>query len=146
VGDKDFTRPLLEWLGFELVFNRVSIRPGAPLIFGVNGRRVAFGLPGNPLSHFVCMHLFVKTALSRLIGAQPGTFASGTLAANLEEPPCPRETFWPARMEAGALSPLRWASSGDLTCLAEANALVRVPANSGPMREGTRVAYWPAIG
>ncbi len=40
VGDKDFTRPLLEWLGFEIVFSQVNIRPGRPLIFGQNGARV----------------------------------------------------------------------------------------------------------
>ncbi len=64
VGEKDFTRPLLEWLGFEIVFSQVNLRPGRPLIFGVNGSRVAFGLPGNPLSHFVCFHFAVATALA----------------------------------------------------------------------------------
>ena len=36
VGEKDFTRPLLEWLGFEIVFSQINLRPGRPLIFGVN--------------------------------------------------------------------------------------------------------------
>ena len=87
VGDLDFTRPLLEWLGFEIVFNRVNIRPGAPLIFGADGARSAFGLPGNPLSHFVCFHLFVAAAVAKLIGAEPQKFFTGTLAANLEDEP-----------------------------------------------------------
>ena len=34
VGEKDFTRPLLEWLGYEIVFSQVNVRPGRPLIFG----------------------------------------------------------------------------------------------------------------
>ena len=73
VGEKDFTRPLLEWLGFEIIFSQVNVRPGRPLIFGVSGgqvpaSRVAFGLPGNPLSHFVCFHLFVAAALKKLVG------------------------------------------------------------------------------
>ena len=54
VGEKDFTRALLEQLGFEIVFSQINVRPGRPLIFGVNGGapRVAFGLPGNPLVAF----------------------------------------------------------------------------------------------
>src|SRR5208282_3843629 len=37
VGETDFTRALLEQLGFGIVFSQVSVRPGRPLIFGVNG-------------------------------------------------------------------------------------------------------------
>lgn len=149
VGDKDFTRPLLEWLGFEIVFDRVNVRPGAPLIFGANQNRVAFGLPGNPLSHFVCFRLFVAAALDRLRGAEPGKFLSGVLATALEDGPNPRETLWPARQEIEdgrvRLTPLRWSSSGDVTCLAAANALVRVPANAGPMTVGSAIEFIPTI-
>ena len=83
VGEKDFTRPLLEWLGFEIVFSQVNVRPGRPLIFGVGGSRVAFGLPGNPLSHFVCFHLFVATALAKLVGEEPRKFLRGTAGGEL---------------------------------------------------------------
>ena len=146
VGDKDFTRPLLEWLGFEIVFSQVNVRPGRPLIFGVNGssRSRAFGLPGNPLSHFVCFHLFVATALAKLAGGKPGAFLRGRLAARLEDASCPRETLWPAHQGfRRGLHPLTWASSGDVTCLAETNALVRVPANRNSLETGTEVDFLP---
>jgi molybdopterin molybdotransferase len=146
-GDKDFTRALLEWLGFEIVFDRVNIRPGAPLIFGVNGTRIAFGLPGNPLSHFVCFHLFVAAALKRLTGAEPDGMCSGMLAGKIEDAPIARETLWPARVKLenrhARLTPLRWHSSGDVTCLAAANALIRVPAESGLLPAGTEVNFLP---
>ncbi len=145
VGEKDFTRPLLEWLGFEIIFSQVDVRPGRPLIFGVNENQIAFGLPGNPLSHFVCFHLFVATALAKLIGAEPKTFLRGQLAEKLSDAPCPRETLWPARLEflngELRLYPLKWSSSGDMTCLAETNALVRVPANRGSIDAGTEVEF-----
>lgn len=145
VGEKDFTRALLESLGFEIVFSQVSIRPGRPVIFGVNGSRIAFGLPGNPLSHFVCFHLFVAAALAKLSGAPPGRFLRGRLAARFHDANS-RETLWPARWEwAGQprLRPLKWPSSGDLTCLAEANALVRIPPNSPAMEAGAEVDFLP---
>jgi molybdopterin molybdotransferase len=144
VGDKDFTRPLLEWLGFEIVFSQVNVRPGRPLIFGQNGTRVAFGLPGNPLSHYVCFHLFVAAALAKMTGSEPPKFLRGILASKLEDAPNPRETLWPARLDTAGLHPLTWASSGDLTCLAETNALIRVPANRGSLDVGLEVDFLPA--
>jgi molybdopterin molybdotransferase len=143
VGEKDFTRELIEWLGFEIVFNRVNIRPGAPLIFGIDGSRVAFGLPGNPLSHFVCFHLFVATALAKLIGEEPKKFLRGRLVGQLDDEPNPRETLWPARFDPAGLHPLKWSSSGDATCLAETNALIRVPADCGPVEAGEEAEFLP---
>jgi len=141
VGNKDFTRPLLEWLGFEIVFSQVNVRPGRPLIFGMNGNRIAFGLPGNPLSHFVCFHLFVAAALAKLVGGEPGKFSRGRLAGKLDDEPNPRETLWPARLAAAGLVPLKWSSSGDVTCLAEANTLIRVPPNCGAIEAGAEVEF-----
>jgi molybdopterin molybdotransferase len=151
VGTKDFTRQLLEHLGFEIVFSRLNLRPGAPLIFGVgrgsDGHRIAFGLPGNPLSHFVCHHLFVAAALARLTGAPVQELESGTLATDLDDASDARDTFWPAlvELEKGRvrLTPLPWRSSGDLTCLVRANALLRVLAGSADLRAGAGVEYLP---
>jgi molybdopterin molybdotransferase len=148
VGEKDFTRALLEWLGFEIVFSQINLRPGRPLIFGVNGSRAAFGLPGNPLSHFVCFHFAVAAALAGLTGAEPQKFLRGQLAYKLDDEPCPRETLWPAKLEISPdatvrLHPLAWANSGNVACLALANALVRVPANTGPLEQLAKVDFLP---
>jgi molybdopterin molybdotransferase len=149
VGDKDFTRPLLERLGFEIIFAQVNLRPGKPLIFGVNGTRVAFGLPGNPLSHFVCFHFAVATALARLSGEEAPQFLRGWLATKLDDVACPRETLWPARLEwndgSSRLYPLAWASSGDVTCLAAANVLIRVPAKVDSLEAGAELEFLPTV-
>jgi molybdopterin molybdotransferase len=144
VGDKDFTRPLLEWLGFEIAFSQVNVRPGRPLIFGTNGNRMAFGLPGNPLSHFVCFHFAIATALAKLTGENTPKFLRGKLAAPLNDAYCARETLWPAQRDAAGLQPLPWASSGDVTCFSTANALIRVPANCASMMTGAEVDFLPA--
>ncbi|MGD1085656.1 MAG: molybdenum cofactor biosynthesis protein MoaE [Verrucomicrobiota bacterium] len=148
VGDRDFTRPLLERLGFQIIFAQVNVRPGKPLLFGADGARIAFGLPGNPLSHFVCFHFAVALALARMAGGETPPFPRAPLAGKLDDEPCPRETLWPARLEwnAGAprLRPLAWASSGDLTCLPAANALIRVPPNQGLLPAGAEVDFLPA--
>ena len=150
VGDKDFTRPLLASLGFEIVFSQVPVRPGRPTIFGVSGRRIAFGLPGNPLAHFVCFHLFMTPALALLSGGRTAGFLRGTLAARLTDASNPRETLWPARLVLGGgearLHPLAWSSSGDVTCLTEANALLCVPPNCNEMETGAEIEFLPANG
>lgn len=148
VGERDFTRALLERLGFEIVFGQIMARPGKPTIFGVNGPRVAFGLPGNPLAHFVCFHLDVATALARLQGTETlPKFLRGRLAVDLHDEPCPRETLWPARLDwttnAPGLHPLAWSSSGDITCLAKANALLRVPSGTTALAAQTEVEFLP---
>jgi molybdopterin molybdotransferase len=147
VGEKDFTHPFLEWLGFEIVFSQVNVRPGKPLIFGMNGSRVAFGLPGNPLAHFVCFHFAVATALAKLTGEAAPQFLRGKLAAKLDDQPFQRETLWPAQLEILRgeinLRPLAWASSGDVTCLAQTNALIRVPVNQGSLDAGAEVDFLP---
>jgi molybdopterin molybdotransferase len=150
VGEKDFTRLLLEWLGYEVVFSQVNLRPGRPLIFGVSGSRIAFGLPGNPLSHFVCFHFAVAAALAGLTGGTTPVFLRGQLAEKLEDQPCPRETLWPARLEwdpggTTRLHPLAWANSGNVACLAAANALVRVPANQGSLEPFAGVDFLPLM-
>lgn len=150
VGERDFTRALLERLGFEIVFGRIKARPGKQTIFAVKGSRIAFGLPGNPLAHFVCFHLDVATALARMSGAAAmSQFLQGRLTSRLCGEQCPRETLWPARQgwvgSTPGLLPLAWSSSGDITCLAEANALIRVPAGCEVLETGADVEFFPAL-
>ena len=129
VGAYDGTGEILRRLGFVIHCARVKSRPGKPLIFATRGAQIAFGLPGNPLSHFVCFHLFVRRAIDRLSGFTPRKFLSVRLSGTPPAPD-PRETWWPARVrgEAGNLVAvaLPWRDSSDLTGLPEANALLRI--------------------
>jgi molybdopterin molybdotransferase len=146
VGEQDFTRRLLADLGFTLLVQGTKARPGKPLLVGRRGRTLAFGLPGNPLAHFVCLHLYARAALQALAGRQESPhFETGTLAATLDGGENPRETFWPAqrigRDGMVLLAPLRWSSSGDLTALATANALIRVASGAGSLPAGSHVPF-----
>ena len=134
VGDHDHTAALLAAQGFTLHCEKVASRPGKPFIAASRDGRLAFGLPGNPLSHFVCFHLFVKRVLARLAGTAPAALVRATLAhdaAHLLRPD-PRETWWPCTWaDDGPLRtvlPLPWRDSSDLTVLSNADGLLRVPA------------------
>lgn len=63
MGDKDFVKPLMAELGFEISFGRVNMKPGKPMTFASNGSTSYFALPGNPVSAYVTFHIFVLPAL-----------------------------------------------------------------------------------
>ncbi len=68
VGDHDLVQAGLGRQGFELDFWRIAMRPGKPMIFGQLGAIPVLGLPGNPVSAYVCAVLFLLPALARLAG------------------------------------------------------------------------------
>lgn len=67
VGDRDFIKPALEDLG-KVHFGRINFRPGMPLTFAEIGTKLAFGLPGNPVSSLVTFEVFVRPTLLRMQG------------------------------------------------------------------------------
>ncbi len=68
VGDHDLVQAGLERLGFMLDFWKIAMRPGKPMISGTVGGLPLLGLPGNPVSAYVCAILFLWPALARLLG------------------------------------------------------------------------------
>lgn len=69
MGDKDFVKPVLQDLGYDLKFGRVNVKPGKPFTFANKGKTLFFGLPGNPVSAFVTFHLFALPALRKYLAS-----------------------------------------------------------------------------
>ena len=63
VGEFDFVKDVQDALGVERRLWQVAMKPGKPLVFGVRGGRLVFGVPGNPVSAMVSFELFVRPAL-----------------------------------------------------------------------------------
>ncbi|KAH8317349.1 hypothetical protein KR074_006312, partial [Drosophila pseudoananassae] len=63
MGDKDYIKPILDELNFEIHCGRVNMKPGKPLTFASRPGKYFFGLPGNPVSAFVTFHLFALPAI-----------------------------------------------------------------------------------
>ena len=69
MGRHDFVPDALRALGATIVFHKVAIRPGKPVLFArLRGGQLYFGLPGNPVSSAVGMRFFVEPALRKLLG------------------------------------------------------------------------------
>ncbi len=70
VGEKDLVKSTLLDLGVEQVFWGVKLKPGKPVFYGMRGDSRFFGLPGNPVSAMVCFELFVRPAITEMIGRE----------------------------------------------------------------------------
>lgn len=163
-GKFDLVPEVLAELGVREVFHKVALRPGKPLWFGVkeeDERRVlVFGLPGNPVSSFVCFELFGRPAICRLAGHRFLNPCRVTARLSHEyEYVGGREACLPARVvlapecqqraagraaemhlaEMPDVEVLPWHGSADLAALARANGLIRLSGDARSVPPGTLV-------
>jgi molybdopterin molybdotransferase len=68
VGDYDLVQSAFAAEGMALSFWKVALRPGRPLMHGRLGEMQVLGLPGNPVSAYVCALLFLVPLIRRLSG------------------------------------------------------------------------------
>lgn len=149
-GVMDLIPQTLQRCGVEAIFHKVLLRPGKPLWFGVHAERgtLVFGLPGNPVSSFVCFHLFARLALQRMAGND--ATAPPLRSAQLEQPfqqRGERPTWHPAEVREadGRLltQTVRWQGSADLRALARAQGLIYFPAGTRAYAAGEEVQVLP---
>jgi len=146
VGPHDLVRAVERELGVEEVFWRVAVKPGKPLAFGVRGRTLVFGLPGNPVSALVSFEVFVRTALRALQGeSEPRPqFAVGRIAGEVRRN-VERDEFLRARTRVDdgemLLEPVSGQESHMITRAAGADALVLVPRGEGRLESGSSVRF-----
>jgi molybdopterin molybdotransferase len=130
VGDHDLVKRSLEAEGVTIAFWRIAMRPGKPMMHGRLGAMRVIGLPGNPVSAYVCGFLFLVPLIRALSGrasihhVRETALLGRDVVANDE-----REDYLRARLEEradGALmaTPVHHQDSSLLANLAAARALV----------------------
>ena len=139
VGTHDLIKPLLESIG-DVHIGRVKLKPGKPFTFAtLPDQKLAFGLPGFPVSSLVTFEVFVRPALRKMQGF-----------TQLQRPTLPVRLGYDARATADRTEYQRVnlrrdgrdlvavstgsQSSSRLMSLAGAHALVRIP----PGDQGTK--------
>ena len=146
VGPHDLVRRVEADLGVEEVFWRVAVKPGKPIAFGVRGRTLVFGLPGNPVSALVGFELFVGPAVRALQGARDPLplLERGRIAGERRRNP-ERDELVRARLkrsdEGAVLEPLTGQESHMIARAAGAEALVLIPRGEGALADGAFVDY-----
>jgi molybdopterin molybdotransferase len=70
VGDADYTKEAFGAFGYDILFDKVEIKPGKPTTFGKIGDTVVLNLPGNPLAAALNFELFGQSIIYALSGAK----------------------------------------------------------------------------
>jgi molybdopterin molybdotransferase len=146
VGDRDFVHAALKQAGSSISFWKIALKPGKPMMVGTRGKQIIIGLPGNPVSAYVCALLFVLPALRALQGAvQPlPIIFSGITTVNL--PPSDTRTEFlrsQAVLEQGRwlVTPHPRQDSSMVSTLAASNALLRRMAGASAIPAGALVDF-----
>ncbi len=141
VGEYDVIKDALEMVGAQLLFWKVAMKPGTPVLAALAGEKLILGLSGNPAAALISFEVLVRPLLRKMAGFSDlfrtrirvklvDSFAKKSslrrfLRARVE----PTEGALYARL-AGAQNP------GVLTSLLNTNAYLDIPGNNGVLREG----------
>ncbi|MFN8426147.1 MAG: gephyrin-like molybdotransferase Glp [Anaerolineales bacterium] len=145
VGAFDFVKAALESNG-KMDFWRVNMRPGKPLAFGEYKGIPFIGLPGNPVSAFVGFEVFVREALGGLSGLRGANRQTVRVRSEEEINSDGRESYLRVqiREENGVLRARLTGhqGSGNLLSLAQADALLIIPAGVKCVPAGQEINAW----
>lgn len=148
VGDHDITREALSRAGMALDFWRIAMRPGRPLAFGRLGLLRVLGLPGNPVSSFVCGMIFLRPLLRGLSGRPPEIRAEPAVLGTDVAPNGSWTAYLRARLERGTAAlpvarPLPDQDSSLLSVLVDADALLVRPPDAPAAIAGSACIVLP---
>ena len=131
MGKADYVPQVLEELGVELIFHKISQRPGKPMWFGIGPEKQAvFALPGNPVSSLVCCRQYVLPALLQASGRERPRAVTAVLAEDVTFNP-KLTCFLPVRTESAGdgrvvATPVPTNTSGDFASLSGTDGYVEL--------------------
>ena len=113
-------------------FLKLAIRPGQPLAFGKIQGKLAFGLPGNPVSSMVTFEQLVRPAMLKLSGDERvwASYAAGGVSGKIFENEPTAGIFRGVLWREGGVFKVRTTGdqgSGILTSMVKANCLIDIP-------------------
>lgn len=147
VGDHDLVGKVAAELGLERAFYKLAMRPGKPLMAGRLAESALLGLPGNPVSAFICGFLFMQPLIRRLQGLPPGLSPQRACLGRDLPPEGDRQHYLRAQLSAGddlpLITPFASQDSALQSVLSQADALLIRPADDPARQAGDMVEYLP---
>lgn len=140
VGAKDILHDALPAAGCEVIFWKIMVKPGTPVMYARRKGTPVLSLSGNPFAATVNFELLGRPVLAALSG-EPHLLPrplSAVLDSAFDKSSGIRR-FLRGRYEAGHVTLPQGHSSGQLASLIGCNCLVDVPARSGPLVPGSQV-------
>jgi molybdopterin molybdotransferase len=129
-GKFDFVPAALKQLGVETIFHQVSQKPGKPLFCGTTKKQIIFGLPGNPVSSFLCFYRFVRPWLLGCMGiTTPAESAVLESPVELNNTDLTHFVQVKTKQESGRrmAHPVPGGGSGDFANLREVDGFLEIP-------------------
>ena len=145
VGDHDYVAAALKANQVEIGFWKIAMRPGKPLMYGrktISGRVVHFlGLPGNPVSSFICSLVFLRPLIATLTGLKQTVTPQPAILGVDMPTNGERRDFVRVKLESDATgglvaTPFPVQDSSMLTALARSDAILIRRENAPAARAG----------
>ena len=128
-------------MGAQRLFWKVAMKPGSPLLCGLYEGKLVLRLSGNPFAALACFEVFAAPVLRRLAGQ--GDWQTPRVRATLQGSfarASPGRRLIRARCEGGTVRLTgENHSNGSLATMIGCNALIDIPAGSGPLSDGDEV-------
>jgi molybdopterin molybdotransferase len=143
VGERDVVKAAFFRRG-DVEFYKVAMQPGMPQSFGHVEGKPYFGLPGNPVSVFVSLEVFVRPAMLKMMGRRH-LFRPEVTATLTQDVRGPRGKLQFARVEVRresngwSATPTGARGSNLISTVAKANGLAMVPAGTEVAAAGSSV-------
>ncbi|MBP2626570.1 MAG: moeA 3 [Firmicutes bacterium] len=145
VGDYDIVPTALKKIGADIIFWKIDMKPGSPIITAKYKNKLIIGLSGNPAAAFITFDLIVVPLIKRMMGIDkelPVKF-SAILAENFNKPSEQRRFLRAKLQKNNRINYVELTgdqSNGVLKSMVACNALIDVPAGSGPLLAGQEVS------
>lgn len=142
VGDYDYVREILRANGVKLLFEKIAVKPGRPMVFGVSDEAFCFGLPGNPVSTFLMFELFVRPFLLKMMGHDfKPSVSQRRLTKTIVRKNTERDSWLPVRYDGqDSIAQIDYHGSAHINALCKADGLICVPSGLAKVEKGTIVA------
>ncbi len=126
---------------WELLVNKLAIKPGKPAVFGLIDGKYCFGLPGNPVSAFVVFELLVKPILYKRMGhSYSPVQVQMRLDASFTRKDTDRQSWIPVKIIGeGIVKPVEYHGSAHLLAMCEADGLIAMDIGVAEIGQGQPV-------
>lgn len=144
VGDADLVKESFEALGAEMLFWRVQMKPGTPIVVASYNNKLLFGLSGNPAAAYITFEKFVRPAILRLMGKTKTDLmkVESTLTSEFTKVSgqnrIVRGITYKKDGKYYTELPDKH-SSGILSSLSKTNSILLIPSKTGPYKVGDKV-------
>ena len=145
VGDFDYVPVVIEQLGFNILFRKLTVKPGKHTTFSVNKNKYIIGLPGNPVSSFIQFEIFVKPFFFKLMNFEEDKPSLPLpMAADFKRRKADWEEFIPVTVnDKNEVETVKYNGSAHIHAYHEAFGFMNIPIGIDKIAKGETVYVRP---